>query len=71
MPTPMLFADLVEAADQLSLDEQETLIAILHRRVAQAGRQRLVEEIREAEQEFARDGCRPMTPEEMVREILS
>lgn len=71
MPTSMPFAEIVEAADQLSLDEQETLIAILHRRLAQAGRRRLVEEIREAEQEFAQGGCRPMTPEEIVREILS
>ena len=71
MPNAMPFAEVVEAVDQLSLEEQETLIAILHRRLAQAGRQRLVDEIREAEQEFEQGKCRPMTPAELMREILS
>ena len=71
MPNAMPFAEVVEAVDQLSLDEQETLIALFHRRLAQAGRQRIVEEIREAEQEFEQNNCRPMTPEELMREILS
>jgi hypothetical protein len=35
------FAEVLEAADRLSQDEQEELIAILHRRLAQAARQRL------------------------------
>jgi hypothetical protein len=64
------FAEVVEAADHLSLDEQEELIAILHRRLAQAARQRLAAEIREARQEFAEGRCSPTTPDELVREIL-
>ena len=71
MTNSMPFGDVLEAVDQLSLDEQETLIAILHRRLAQSGRQRLVDEIREAEQEFEDGKCRPMSPEELLREILS
>jgi hypothetical protein len=71
MTNAMPFGEVLEAADRLSHDEQEALIAILHRRLAEAGRQRLVDEIREAEQEFDAGKCQPMSPEELMREILS
>ena len=64
------FGDVLEAADQLSPEDQQALIAILHRRLAQAGRQRLATEIQEARQEFAAGLCRPTTPDELMREIL-
>lgn len=64
------FGEVLEAADRLSPDEQEELIAILHRRLAQAARQRLAAEVREARQEFAEGRCSPATPEELMREIL-
>ena len=64
------FAEVLEAADQLSPDEQEELIAILHRRLAQAARQRLAAEIQEAAQEFAEGRCVPTTPDQLMREIL-
>ena len=64
------FGEVLEAADHLSHDEQEQLIAILHRRLAQAGRQRLVAEVQEARQEFAEGGCSPVTPGELMREIM-
>jgi len=70
MPQAMPFGDVLEAADQLSPEEQQELIAILHRRLAQAGRQRLVAEVQEARQEFAAGNCRAVTPEELMREIL-
>ena len=66
----MPFAEVLEAADHLSQDEQEELIAILHRRLAQAARQRLSVEIQEARQEFAEGRCVPATPDQLVREIL-
>jgi hypothetical protein len=64
------FGEVLEAADHLSPEEQEELIAILHRRLAQAARQRLAADIREARQEFAAGRCSPATPEELMREIL-
>ena len=64
------FAEVLDAADHLSLDEQEELIAILHRRLAQAARQRLAAEIREARQEFSEGRSLPATPGELMREIL-
>ena len=64
------FGDVVEAADHLSREEQEELIAILHRRLAQAARQRLAAEIQEARQEFAEGRCSPATPDELMPEIM-
>ena len=64
------FGEVLEAVDHLSQDEQEELIAILHRRLAQAARQRLAADIQQARQEFAEGRCLPATPEEMMREIL-
>ena len=69
--TPVLpFGEVLEAADQLSQEEQEELIAILHRRLVQAARKRLAAEVQEARQEFAEGRCSPATPDEMMREIL-
>ena len=64
------FGEVLEAADRLSHDEQEELIDILHRRLAQASRQRLVAEIKESRQEFAEGHCLPTTPSELMREIM-
>jgi len=52
MEPPMAnFAEIVDAADELTLDEQESLIDILRRRVAQRNRARLVREVAEARNE--------------------
>ncbi len=63
------FGEVLEAADHLSHDEQEELIGILHRRLIQATRHRLVAEIKESRQEFAEGRCLPTTPAELMREI--
>ena len=69
--TPVLpFGEVLEAADRLSAEEQEELIAILRRRLVQATRQRLAAEIQEARQEFAEGRCLPTTPDELMREIM-
>jgi hypothetical protein len=64
------FAEVVAAADHLSLDEQQELIAIVHHRLAQAARARLAGEIQEARREFAEAHCVPATADELMREIL-
>lgn len=64
------FAEVLEAADHLSQEEQEELIAIMRRRLAQAARQRLTAEVQEARQEFAEGRCSPTTADQLMREIL-
>jgi hypothetical protein len=65
------FGDVLEAIDKLSLEEQETLMDIVQRRVAERGRKLLAAEIREARQEFAEGQCQPTTTDELMKEILS
>lgn len=66
----MPFGEVLEAADHLTQDEQQELIAILNRRLAQAIRQRVASEIQEACQEFTDGRCLPASPDELMREIL-
>ena len=65
------FAEVLEAADQLSLDEQETLLDILHRRTIEHRRAVLAKDIESAQEEFRLGNARPVTPEELTKEILS
>jgi hypothetical protein len=67
----MPFGEVLEAIDQLSLDEQETLLDIVQRRIAERGRKLLAAEIQEARQEFAAGRRQPTTADELMKEILS
>ena len=66
----MPFDKILDAADQLPLDDQRQLIDILNRRLAQASGLRIAKDIEEARAEFAAGKCKPVTPEELLREIL-
>jgi len=62
------FSEVLDAAEQLDPDAQAELIAVLSRRLAERGRERLVEVVAEARREFAAGQCEPMTAAEVVRE---
>jgi hypothetical protein len=68
---PSRFHVVVEAADRLTLEEQETLVTVLNRRLADRRRGELARDIREAQREFARGALRPASPEEIMKEILA
>lgn len=71
MQVTIPFGEVVEAVDQLSLDEQETLLAIMHRRLVERGRQRVVAAVQESLKEYQEGKCRAVTPDELMEEILS
>ncbi len=71
MQTVISFGEVLEAADKLSLEEQESLLDILWRRVIERRRAELAEDIREAKQEFQEGHCQPATSSEIIEEILS
>lgn len=71
MTPTLLFGEVLEAADHLSLDEKETLIDNLCHRMAEQGRKRVRAEAHEASQQFAAGTCRQATPDELMREITS
>ena len=71
MSTQVVFADVLDAAEQLDADAQAELVAILSRRLAERGRERVVETIAQARREFTAGQCQAMTAAEIVRESLS
>ncbi len=66
----MPFGDVLEAIDQLSLEDQESLVDIVSRRIADRSRKQLAVDVKDARQEFAAGLCQPMTPEDIMSEIL-
>ncbi len=70
MTNAIPFGEILEAADRLSQDEQRELIAILNHRLAQTMRQRVAAEIQEARQELAEGRCLPVSPDDLMCEIL-
>ncbi len=71
MSQPITFADVLDAAEQLDPNAQAELVAILNRRLAARGRERIVDEVAQARREFAAGQCKVMTAAEIVREALS
>jgi hypothetical protein len=71
MESELAFEEVLEVVDRLSLEEQETLVEIVHRRVIERRREELAREIQEAQKEFQAGQCRPTTPDELMAEILS
>lgn len=71
MENSTIFSAVLDAADALSLEEQETLIDILRHRIAESNRQRLMAEVQEARRDFAQGQCAEATADEIMREILS
>ena len=65
------FADVLDAAEQLDVEAQEELVAVLSRRLAERGRERVAATVAQARREFTAGQCQPMTPVEIVREAQS
>ena len=63
-----MFSDVVDAADRLSTDEQEELLEILRRRLAERRRAELVREVQEARAEFAAGRAREASVDEIMNE---
>ena len=64
------FGEILEAADKLSLEEQEALIEVLSHRAADRKRDLLIRDIRKARREFQQGRVKPATPDEIMSEIL-
>jgi hypothetical protein len=71
MPNTTTFAEALEAVERLTLPEQEELVDILHRRMIEQRRAELVKDVQDAEREFQAGECRPASPIELIREVLS
>jgi hypothetical protein len=67
----MSFNDILEAADELSLDEQATLLEVLQHRVIERRREALAQDIQQARRDFAAGQIRPASPADILKNILS
>jgi hypothetical protein len=65
------FADALDAAERLDADAQAELVAVLSRRLAERGRERVANTVAQARREFAAGQCQPMTAADIVREAQS
>lgn len=59
----------LDAANQLPLEEQENLIDLLRQRIKEAHRADILRDILETQQEFYQGKCQILTPEELIKEI--
>ena len=64
------FAEILEAAEKLSIDAQEDLIHILKNRLRDQKRADLIADVKEAQEELLQGKCQPITPEQLMEEIL-
>jgi len=64
----MTFSDVLDAAGGLSAEEQETLLEILRRRLAERRRAQVVREVADARAEFAEGHARPASVSEIMDE---
>jgi hypothetical protein len=71
MSTQSGFAQVLDAAEKLDPDAQAELVAVLSRRLAARGRQRVVTTVAEVRGELAAGECQPMTAADIVREAQS
>jgi hypothetical protein len=64
------FAEVLETVDRLSDEDQEVLVEIVRRRIAELGRKRLIGEALEAQREFTQGDCLPISADDLMSEIL-
>ena len=65
------FGQVLEGADALSPEEQENLVSILQRRLREQRRAELVKAVKEARAQFKAGKCRPASPVEIMKKILT
>ena len=63
------FGQVLDSADELTLEEQESLVSVLQRRVAERRRAELIRDVKEARQEFKAGTVRPATVAEILKRI--
>ncbi|MDZ4688569.1 MAG: hypothetical protein SH850_26145 [Planctomycetaceae bacterium] len=66
MSAVVTFDGVLDAIEQLSPDDQEAVMEVVKRRLAERRRQQLLEDVREARAEHARGESRPMTVDEIM-----
>lgn len=69
MSSNVTFDEVLDAIELLPPAEQEDLVAVMQRRLAERGRQRVVLEVEEGLQAFRQGKVRPAGVDDIMREI--
>ena len=64
------YGQVVDSIEALPDDQQESLLELIQRRLAERRREALVKSIQEACKEFKAGKIRPSTPAEIMRKVL-
>ena len=65
------FAQVLDSADELAPEDQESLIAVLEHRLAERRREELIEAVASTRAEFKAGRCRPATSKQILKRILA
>jgi hypothetical protein len=71
MPPQATFDEILEAVEHLPPDQQADLLQVIQRRLAATGRQRVVDEVRDAQAQFDSGGAKHSSIDDIMREIDS
>jgi len=65
------YAQVLDSADDLAIEEQESLVEVLQHRLAEHRRAELVEAVKSARRDFKAGRCRPASPAQIVKRIFA
>ena len=65
------YNEILERAEELSVEDQETLVETLKNRLRERRRAELAQDVHAAQREFDQGLAKPATPAELMKEILS
>jgi hypothetical protein len=65
------FAQVLDSAGDLAVDEQESLVELLQHRLVEHRRAELVAAVKSARREFKEGRCRPATPAQIAKRLLA
>jgi len=71
MENSLRFVDIVEAADKLSLEEQETLAELLNRKILDRKRKMFYKDIERAKKDFEKGRFKVIKAADLEKEIYS
>lgn len=65
------FDQVLDAIEHLPADQQADLVEVVRRRLAEQGRQRVIQDVREARAQFSDGKATPASVDQIMREIES
>ena len=71
MPSPVTFDEVLDAIEHLPPEQQADLLQVVQRRLAERGRECIVEDVRQGRDEFTSGATKPASAEDIAREIGS